>query len=465
MLLTQLCDTSCGLLIAGEIFDMNAIHDPTTLDVEVLQDWHPVEGRVATRQKLVTINVGELWPGQNFRVPVRLIVPLDQRAKGFHLTGSSSPDRLQHDTKPTGIDKELLAGGVGLVVTVVQEPGTYGEKAMAQAAEERFAQTLNPHFKIQYGAWPATLMRAITLAFSEAQHFDEGKIAVTGASKNGASPSMAIVHDDRMTALHATVSPIWDSPLRLCDPVAWKELELQDGRRGIFSGGHFGPAFNQMVLNHGHTWEDLQTFTRDISDDVFISRNIQQLKHRGVEMLFHPGTHDCVAYDIAWGGKHHPTLPLYLGANTGHGKKGHPQLERDQSNKAAFLLQHFFPEDVHGMLLVPPTVEYQFVEDAIEVIMQFADDCEPEGGRIWWMFNRSPDGSPKYLSEPIPDENFAELHHDSRRDVWVAEIELPADAHHIDFFSNYLTTVRHHDRGYATYISSPYTRVVLPTNK
>ncbi|MEO1991583.1 MAG: hypothetical protein ABGW78_06595 [Pirellulales bacterium] len=465
MVVTTLSGVSQDHLVAADIFDMDAIRDPTTLEIKTLQDWHPVEGHVATRQKLVTINVGELWSGQDFRVPVRLIVPSHQRAKGFHLTGGSSPDRLQHDFKPNRIDTALLNGGIGLVVTVVQEPGTYGEKDLANAAEERFAQTLNPHFKIQYWAWPATLMRAITLAYSEPQYFDRGKVAVTGSSKNGASPSMAIIHDDRMTAVHATVSPIWDSPLRLCDPDAWRELESQEGRRGIFSGGHFGPTFNQMVLTHGHTWEDLQTFTHDISDDVFISRNIEQLRDRGVEMLFHPGTHDCVAYDIAWGGEHHPTIPLYLGANTGHGKKGHPQLERHQSNKAAFLLTHFFPKDVRGMLLVPPTVQYEFVENAIEVLIQFPDGCEPEAGRIWWMFNRSPDGSPKYLSELIPDENFADMHHDDRRHVWVAEIELPADAHHIDFFSNYLTTVRHHDRTYATYLSSPYTRVVLPSSK
>jgi hypothetical protein len=444
---------------ANDLFDLDAISDPKTLQIDILQDWHLVQGPIPTRQKLVTINVADLWPGQEYRVPVRMVVPADRKAQGFHLTGGSTPARLQPDTKPNRLEQELLLGGVGLVFTVVQEPGSYGKKAMAQAAEKRFAKTLNPRFKIQYWAWPATLMRAITTAYAETEHFDKGKVAASGGSKNGASPSMAILHDHRMTAVHATVSPIWDSPLRLCNRDAWDELESQPGRRGGFSGGHFGPNFNRGALAAGHSWQDLQNFTREISDDVFISRNVQQLQRRGVEMLFHPGTHDMVAFDMAWGGTHHPDLPIYLGANTGHGKRGHPKLERDQQNKSAFLLHHFFPKKVKGRPLRPPTVNHSIVDGALEVAIRFPAGSKAESGRIWWMFDRAPDGSPRYLSEPIPAENFAEMILDRRRGVWVAEIELDSDAKRIDFFSNHRKTVQYGDQTYATYISSPYTRV------
>ena len=67
--------------------------------------------------------------------------------------------------------------------------------------------------------------------------------------------------------------------------------------------------------------------------------------------------------------------------------------------------------------------------------------------------------TPRYLSEPIPAENFAEMILDRRRGVWVAEIELASDAKRIDFFSNHRKTVQYGDQTYATYISSPYTRV------
>jgi hypothetical protein len=453
--------TSRGVVAAGELFNMDAIRDPATLEVEVHQDWRVVRGKIATRQKLVTINVGEMWPGQAYRVPVRMVVPADRKAKGFHLTGGRTPSRLQRDTIPNPLERELLRGGVGLVFTVVQEPGSYGQRRMAQAAENRFAETLNPRFKIQYWAWPATLMRAITTAHAETKHFEKGKVAATGGSKNGASPSMAILHDERMTAVHATVSPIWDSPLRLCDRVAWNELESQPGRRGGFSGGHFGPNFNRAVLAAGHTWKDLQDFTRHISDDVFISRNQKQLRHRRVEMLFHPGTHDMVAFDASWGGAHHPDIPIYLGANTGHGKKGHPQLERDQQNKAALLLRHFFPDSVSGPLLEPPTVEHSLVEGALEVVVRFPIGSKEESGRIWWMFDRAPDGSPEYLSDPIPDDNWVDMRRDPKRGVWVAEIELDVMARRIDFFSNHRKNIRYGGKSYVTYLSCPYTRVEI----
>jgi len=436
---------------------MASIRDAGTLDVDVLQDWRRVEGSVPTRQKHVTINVGEIWSGQDYRVPVRMIVPADRKARGFHLTGGATPDRLKRDARLNALDQELIRGGVGVVYTVVQEPRTYGEAELGRASETRFAKTLNPRYKIQYWAWPATLMRAITTAYSETEHFENGKVAATGGSKNGASPSMAILHDDRITAVHATVSPIWDSPLRLCDRAAWDALEAQPGRRGGFSGGHFGPNFNRAVLAAGHSWEDLQRFTRDISDGVFISRNLEALRARRVDMLFHPGTHDMVAYDLAWGGAHHPDIPVYLGANTGHGKKGHPQLERDQQNKAAFLLNHFF--DGVQALLTPPTVEHEIAGDTLKIVIRFPANSREESGRIWWMFDRAPDGSPDYLGRLIPDENTAEMTRDAKRDAWTVEIQLDPNASRIDLFTNHRKTVRFREKTYATYLSCPYTRV------
>ena len=95
------------------VFDMAAIQDANTLDIEVLQNWHSVEGLSATRQKLVTINVGDLWEGQQYRIPVRMVVPANQKATGFHLTGGSTPSRLKRDTKPNQLERELLKSGVG----------------------------------------------------------------------------------------------------------------------------------------------------------------------------------------------------------------------------------------------------------------------------------------------------------------------------------------------------------------
>lgn len=447
-----------GADVKIKLFDMDAIRDSKTLAIEVLQDWHVVAGPIPTKQKLVTINVGEIWPGQAYRIPVKMIVPADRKAKGFHLTGGHSPDRLEKTLPVNPLELALIKGGVGLVYTVIQEPGSYGQHELGGASEARFAKSLHPRHKIQYWAWPATLMRAVTTALAERGHFEPGKVAMSGGSKNGASPSMAILHDERMTAVHASVSPIWDSPLRLCDPAARKEHETNGGGQRGFSGGHFGPNFNQAAIKAGYTWEELEAFTRAISGGVFISRNLPALRARGVEMLFHPGTHDMVAYDIAWGGAHHPDIPVYLGANTGHGEKTHPQLERDERNRDTFLLRHFFPEKV-GPLLTPPGVQTKIDGDTLKVTVRFAPGSGEESGRIWWIHDRAPDGSPKYLSELIPAENTAEMLHDKKRGVWTADIKLVRKTSRIDFFTNHRKTLRYEDKPYATYLSSPYTRV------
>ena len=122
-----------------------------------------------------------------------MIVPADRKAKGFHLTGGHGLKDMARDVRPRDVDLMLLKGGVGLVHTIVQEPGSYGEAKFGDDMRRRFIRTLNPRYSIQYWGWPATLMRAITAAYSEKEHFERGKIAVTGSSKNGASPSAAII--------------------------------------------------------------------------------------------------------------------------------------------------------------------------------------------------------------------------------------------------------------------------------
>ncbi len=75
----------------GPLFDMDEMRDSSTLAVRVLQDWKVVRGPVPTRQKLITIRVGELAPGEEYRVPVRLVVPEKGKAKGFHLYRVEQP--------------------------------------------------------------------------------------------------------------------------------------------------------------------------------------------------------------------------------------------------------------------------------------------------------------------------------------------------------------------------------------
>jgi hypothetical protein len=56
-------------------FDLKEIRDTTTLETQVLMDWHPNAKDAAIRQKLVEITVCEWWPGMKVRLPVTMLAP------------------------------------------------------------------------------------------------------------------------------------------------------------------------------------------------------------------------------------------------------------------------------------------------------------------------------------------------------------------------------------------------------
>lgn len=465
-------------------YDQKEILDESTLEVKVITDWHEVSGPIMTRQKVITIHVGELWEGQDLRIPVRFIVPMDQKAKGFHLTGGHTLKEFdgKRDATLRGADLELLKGGVGLVHTIVQEPKTYGEEALAREMSRRFLETLNPRFSIQYWGWPMILMRSITAAHAEKGHFEKGKIAMSGGSKNGATPTVVLIYDKRTTAVHASVSPISDSPLRLFDRQAWKELDAFDQshvtknsrnmpnrklnpkkRRHRFLGGTYGPIYSFDALNAGHSWQEVQALAKKVSAWVFVSKHLKALEQRNVDMLFHPGTHDFVAFDMAWIGAHASEVPIYLKANTGHGQKSIlKSSERDEKNLPAFLLEHFF-EDVEP-LLTSPKISTTRQGDQLEITVEFKEGSLSETGRIWWIYDRPIDGSRAYLKELFPEDQWQDMRL-AKKDTWTVSIHLPPGSSHIDVFSTHRKSIGYNGKSYPTYLSSPYTRVDLNSSK
>ena len=86
-----------------------------------------------------------------------------------------------------------------------------------------------------------------------------------------------------------------------------------------------------------------------------------------------------------------------------------------------------------------------------------------ESGRIWWMYDRGPDGSAAYIRELFGDDQWKEMEYDSGKSIWTVEIDLKSTASHIDFFSNHRKTIQYKSKDYPTYISSPYTRLRIVT--
>jgi hypothetical protein len=456
----------------GPIFNTEEILDESTLEIKTLQDWHVDEVTGTTRQKLIEINVAEWWPGQDYRIPVRMIVPLEGKAKGFSITGANPYETLMKDARPTDFQAKLLAGGVGIVKTHVkafrQIPGKQG---LEQKMRRVFMKDLNPRYTTLW-IWSMTLMRATTAAYAETDYFEKGKVAGSGSSKNGISPAVALINDERFTATCSDHAFAYYSPTRRADreevakadaankaffeAVKAGDVNLEKQRAKLYQGVMVGSksSMNKMALKAGRSMDEMQTFADRLLSSVCVMENWDRLMERGVDILFQPGTHDYVAYDILWGAQNHPQLPVYYEPNGGHSQTPHVAAAKDEQNRDAFLWNHFFGGE---SLLSPPASSHKVDKDKLSVRVSFDEGPQSKSGRIWWIYDRAPAGSAPFLHAPIPEDQWADMKRDPKTGSLTATIPLKEGASRIDFFSNH----GHMANGYQQYLSSPYTRVEL----
>jgi hypothetical protein len=452
---------------AEPIFNTEEILDESTLETKTLQDWHPVG---ATRQKLIEINVAELWPGQDYRIPVRMIVPLEGKAKGFSLTGANPYETLMKDAKLDDFQAKLLANGVGIVKTHLKRIALIpGKKGLLQEIERKFKEDRNPRYT-QVWIWSMNLMRAATAAYAETDHFEKGKVAGSGSSKNGISPAVALINDERFTATCSDHAFAYYSPSRRADreeiakaedankaffeTVKAGDIDLDQQRAKMYQRVMVGSksSMNKNALNGGRSTEEIRRSADRFWASLSIAENWDRLMERGVDILFQPGTHDYVAYDILWGAQNHPQLPVYYEPNGGHSQTPHHAAAKDSQNREAFLWNHFFGGEP---LLSPPTSSHEVVGDKLKVQVRFENGPQAESGRIWWMYDRAPAGSAPFLHVPIPKDQWKDMEYDAKTGAWTATIPLKNGFSRIDFFSNHGLEVN----GYKQYLSSPYTRV------
>ena len=417
-----------------DLFNTEEILDESTLDIEILKDWHVDEVTGSTRQKLIEINVAEWWPGQDYRIPVRMIVPLEGKAKGFSITGANPYETLMKDSQPDDFQAKLLANGVGIVKTHVKRVALIpGKKGQLKEMEKLFMEDPNPRYT-QVWIWSMTLMRAATAVYAETDHFEKGKVAGSGSSKNGISPAVALINDERFTATCSNHAFAYYSPARK--------------RR----------ADRGKMANEERSQDKLHDMADCLRSSLYVTENWDRLMERGVDILFTPGTHDYVAYDILWGAQNHPQLPVYYEPGGGHSQTPHVATAKDEQNKDAFLWHHFFGGDP---LLKPPKSNYKVDKDKLNVSVSFNEGPQPISGRIWWIYDRAPEGSRPFLSVKIPEDQWMDMECNAKTGAWTATIPLKDGFERIDFFSNHGLKVN----GYKQYLSSPYTRVELSPSR
>lgn len=461
---------------ADPLYNIEEILDEKTLDVKILQDWHVDKTTSSTRQKLIEITVAEWWSGKYYRIPVRLIVPLKGKAKGFHITGDNSMESLKKDSKPNDFEAKLLANGVGVVKTVVLAlKFTTGNQELQKEMEQLFREDLNLRYTTQW-IWAMTLMRATTAAYAETNYFEKGKVAGSGGSKNGVSPARALINDERFTATCSSVAFAYYSPTRSFDEKKIKQVEaankiffesvkagktkLNDplNEKWLKAKADRMTGFHKAALKWGKSLEEINSFRDGMFRDATISENWDQLKARRVDMLFQPGTHDFLAYDLLWGAKNYSQLPVYYKPNGGHDQTPHHASAKDNQNLQAFLWNHFFGGEP---LMKPPTIESKIDNDKLSVTVRFTEGPQAKSGRIWWIYDRAPEGSAPFLHKRIPEDQWMDMEFDKKTGTWTATIPLKNGFERIDFFSNHGLKVN----GYKQYISCPYTRVERSPSK
>jgi len=101
-------------------------------------------------------------------------VPLEGKAKGFHITGGNPYEALMEDSQLNAFQAKLLANGVGIVKTVIKALKEIpGKQGLEQEVGQLFLEDLNPRHTVVW-IWSMTLMRTATAAYAETDHFEKG---------------------------------------------------------------------------------------------------------------------------------------------------------------------------------------------------------------------------------------------------------------------------------------------------
>ncbi len=448
-----------------EPFHMPTMTDASTLDVVVLEDWHVDTVGGTTRQKLIDIHVDDWWSGEEIRVPVRLIVPLTGTASGFVIGGKGTPavgDQQLYVSDGTAL---AIAGGVGVVTPLITGLSNYPDLPSESVLRDRFIATLDYRYT-EYFLWSAIMMRSITAAFDDSL-IQPGPVIAHGNSKNGVAPLISSIHDERITAVRSTHAFTALSPIRAEDPEAVAEVVAADAdfdaarAAGLPAGDQWwsyylkafrsGDAFRAAIRAYGWTEAEIQAAFDRVTDDLYVSENWEQLADRGVEILSLPGSHDWVAYDVPDTSTILPGLRTYIVPNGGHDRSGHPEAPTNDVNAA------FFAEQLFGAQGALETPEISAVVNGAEldVTVTFPEGGVPEESRVFWMYDRGPDGSSWYLYDLFPAENWADM--TGSGSAWTFSIPLEPGHTTIDLITTHTATVD----GHTLPISAPYTRVPL----
>ena len=451
-------------------FDLASIRDSSTLETQVIEDWHPNPKDATIRQKLVEITVCEWWPGLKVRMPVTMLAPAKGVCTNVLIENTSSQLKV---AAASGAKLRLLKEhGVGLVfIGCVPIDTMEPVGKLHTMMEERFIQTKNTRYTPAW-IWGISDMRALTTAMAEKDIFQPKKVLATGGSKRGVATAAAGIADDRFTAIMPVVAPVIESPggpyvegmmppeitkmndafiAAMTDPVGREKLLIRqkarsDERITVKMARDAGWSEAEMKTACTAAWEVCRT-----------TNYLDVLKQRGTEIFYNQGSNDNVSPGLVELGRRFPQLPVYIVPGGQHGGakeagfvKSVGGLPEVDENLYAFATHHFF--GARGMVGPPKvTTQWDKAKKHLAVKVVFLDGSEPQDNTLWWAVNRHPDYSIQmefdaWTSAPLKKTGTA---------TYSGETTIDGDVQTLDV----ITVHAHTENGSTLTVSSPEIRL------
>ena len=188
----------------------------------------------------------------------------------------------------------------------------------------------------------------------------------------------------------------------------FEQARADDLPEGDQEWEYYYQGFNTELLaaaEMGWSEQDMRDAMNRIADDIYLVQNWEEVQARGVEYFCLPGSHDWVAYDVPTASQMLPDLPHPAKRRPRPGNLDSPD---EAQAKSAFFAQIFAGGD-EGL----ETMITNQDGNTLEVTVTFPKGGEPEDSRIFWMYDRGPDGSNWYLYELFPSRQL--VHHDRQR--------------------------------------------------
>lgn len=397
----------------SSVFNMEQIKDVSLLELEVLQDWNPVETTPRTQQKIVEITLCNFENGRKVRIPVTYIVPETKQACHFIVSYGNLGPTIYKDFD--GLQTKILENNVGFVLPAIGPIKKMKPDGPQLDAEMK--QLLKKTRNIKYTSawlWGATYMRAITAALTEKEHFLSEKIACDGRSKSGMASSIAMIHYPEVTGLYARVWPSATFPEYSSGAYKEKvEIDNKTFYQQLASG-----EITQLGTMNDDAYEEMRNrakkmvkndkypkfskySSKELQKMILLTENLDALKKKNAQYYFFVGTNDNITMDVPRLAEKYPDYPItyYPGGMHGglsrfRGISGTPDSEEAKANRIAFFSQFYLGEQT---ILEKPEIKYNYqrADRTLSVTVSFKNDT-PKEVALHYAYDRFTAGSKGY---------------------------------------------------------------------